>query len=452
MNEVEAIAVGVRALVHGAWGFIADTELTADMMDWMGRAAAGLGKESAWRECPPVELGDRPPVATGSWQMPVKRDPFTVPDAEYHDLIKTILGKIQDLKGAADMTFCFGRQERTFASTDGSFTTQTVYNSFNRMNGPSYFLIQAKNENTYAKYMVPIVNPHGMGYEVFEHEKMLDRLPEWMDKADEALDAEKFDTPGRFEVVFDGHTMAALVSCAGVAMEMDRAIGYEADAAGTSYLAPIDKMLGTKQFPAEVTITANRTLVGGAATVQWDDEGVRPQDFTLVENGKLIDYTTSREFVPEMAGWYKAQGLPAHSRGCAGAENALSVPLVQTPNLQLQPGKKDMSFEDLLAGIDDGLAVMGGDFYPDQQQLNAIGGRDALIYRVKKGKLAGPVDDARYIVRMPDLWKDLVALGGEKSVQTRGFTIQKGQPGQSTVHSVQAPAARFQHVAVRGLS
>jgi TldD protein len=128
------------------------------------------------------------------------------------------------------------------------------------------------------------------------------------------------------------------------------------------------------------------------------------------------------------------------------------VPLVQTPNLRLQPGKKDMSFEELLAGIDDGMAVMGGDFHPDQQELNALGGRDVLIYRVKKGKLAGVVDKVRYIVRMPDLWKNLVALGGEKSVQTRGFTARKGQPRQFVAHSVQAPAARFQNVVFRGLS
>jgi TldD protein len=129
----------------------------------------------------------------------------------------------------------------------------------------------------------------------------------------------------------------------------------------------------------------------------------------------------------------------------------MSPPMVQTPNLRLQPGKKNMSFEELLTGIDDGLAVIGGDFNPDQQQLNAMGGKDALIYRVKKGKLNGLVKDARYIVRMPDLWKNLVALGGEKSVETQGFTVHKGQPEQSLVHSVQAPAARFQNVIVRNL-
>jgi TldD protein len=300
-------------------------------------------------------------------------------------------------------------------------------------------------------YDVPIISPTGRGYEVFEQEKIFDRLPEWMAKADEAFDAKKFDTPGRFEVVFDGHTMAALVNMMGASLEADRAMGYEANNEGTSYLSPMEKVLGTRQFPAEVTITANRTMAGGAATVQWDDEGVKPQDYTMVDNGKLMDYATSREFVPELAGWYKAQGLSVRSRGCAGAQNALTVPLVQTPNLQLQPGKKEMSFDDLLAGIDDGIAVMGGDFSADQQQLNALGGRDAQIYKVTKGKLDGLVSKARYIVRIPDLWKNLVALGGEKSVETLGFTARKGQPEQHAVHSVQSPAARFQNVVVRGL-
>jgi TldD protein len=456
-REAERIAAGVRALSRGAWGFMADTELTPDMMDWLGRTAADLGKASAWPQRAPIELGARPPVAMGNWQMLVARDPFTVSDAEHQDLLRSILDAIEGQSAAGNIMLNYGRQERTFASSDGAFTTQTVYNTFSDTpNNESCITIVAPDKNrrnTQGKaYYVPLISPRGDGFEFFQRERIVERIPEWVAIASDAASAEALESPGRFEVVFDAYAMAGLVNTLGAALEVDRALGYEANASGTSYLSPLHTVLGTHPLPAGVTVSANRAQVGGAATVQWDDEGVAPQKYTLVNNGMLVDYATSREFVSEMSGWYQAHGQTIQSRGCAASESALSVPLVQTPNLQLHPGTKDMSFEELLVGIDDGIAVLGGDISTDQQQLNIMGGRNAVFYTVKKGKLAGPVKDARYMVRMPELWKDLVALGGARSAGTRGFTSHKGQPAQLTTHSVQAVAGRFRNVVVRSIA
>ena len=59
----------------------------------------------------------------------------------------------------------------------------------------------------------------------------------------------------------------------GHATELDRALGYEANYAGTSF-ATSDK-LGTLQYGSPVmNVTGDRTVEHGLATVGYDDEGV----------------------------------------------------------------------------------------------------------------------------------------------------------------------------------
>lgn len=62
----------------------------------------------------------------------------------------------------------------------------------------------------------------------------------------------------------------------GHATEYDRAIGYEAAYAGTSFATP-DK-LGTMRYGSPVmNVTADRTVPYGLASIGYDDEGWRPR-------------------------------------------------------------------------------------------------------------------------------------------------------------------------------
>jgi predicted Zn-dependent protease len=125
----------------------------------------------------------------------------------------------------------------------------------------------------------------------------------------------------------------------------------------------------------------------------------------------------------------------------------MTIPIIHSPNLALQPGRDNKSFMDLVAGIDDGIAFLGGRVLMDHQQLNGQGFGE-MVYRIKKGKLAGTLAGTAYLLRSPDLWKDLVALGGAGTSVTRGIGDEKGQPRQETAHSVTAVAAHFKNVRV----
>src|SRR5207244_3107003 len=80
--------------------------------------------------------------------------------------------------------------------------------------------------------------------------------------------------------------------------ELDRALGYEANFAGTSF-ATVDK-LGKYRYGAPiVNLFADRTQVGALATTGYDDDGVAAARWDLVRRGIFVGYQTTRE----QAGW-----------------------------------------------------------------------------------------------------------------------------------------------------
>ena len=79
----------------------------------------------------------------------------------------------------------------------------------------------------------------------------------------------------------------------GHATELDRALGYEANYAGTSF-ATYDK-LNTLQYGSPVmNVTGDRTVEHGLATIGYDDEGVQTQSWDIVRDGVLVGYQLDR--------------------------------------------------------------------------------------------------------------------------------------------------------------
>lgn len=445
--ENESIAVGVRALASGAWGFTSGADWTIAAMEKLGTEAAGQAKGNAWAGVSPIELSPLKGSPKGNWKMPVKRDPFDVSVEEKLDFIKSAEAYAATFRhGGASSIIEFERQVKVFASSEGAFFTQTTYNT---LGGRSGFSVGVRDPLTGRNAGLPVefVSPTGTGYEIFEDSKLLDQIPRLYEESLRMLKSEPI-IPSRYELVMDGFALAPIVNeTIAQALEVDRAIGYEANAGGTSYLAPLEDVLGKPFGPKFLSITANRSQALGAATVKWDDDGVEPSDFDLVRNGEVVGYSTTREHAHNMKSWNDSKGLPTQSNGCAGAQDGLFVPIVQTPNVRMQPGAEDKSFLDLVAGVEDGIAVRGGTANTDFQKLNGQG-MPAIMYRIRKGKLAEVVHGGGYWFRGPELWKDLLAIGGKSSLCSRGVTSEKGQPVQNSVNTVEAVAAHFKNIRV----
>jgi TldD protein len=120
------------------------------------------------------------------------------------------------------------------------------------------------------------------------------------------------------------------------------------------------------------------------------------------------------------------------------------------PNVNLLPNpERDVSFEELLDGVERGIVIEGrGSYSIDQQRYNAqFGGQ--LCLEVRNGRIVGHLKDVAYQIRTPEFWNSLDLLGGESTYQLGGtFNDGKGQPSQSNAVSHGCPAARFRGVTV----
>ena len=102
-------------------------------------------------------------------------------------------------------------------------------------------------------------------------------------------------TPGEKDLVLmPSHLWLTIHESLGHSTELDRALGYEANYAGTSFLTP-DKM-GKQRIGSDlVNVWGDRTNERGLATVGYDDDGVKTTRFPIIEKGIFKHYQTIRD-------------------------------------------------------------------------------------------------------------------------------------------------------------
>jgi TldD protein len=444
-NETQGF--GVRTLVNGAWGFAASRDISRDEIARVARQAALQARANSGTLVRPVVLAPVTPTPDGVWRTPIEIDPFSVP---VEDKVGVLLAaNAAALKAGGrfvNSSMFFLREEKTFASTDGSYIVQTIYRTQPSMtvtavsSDMSDFQTRQSNE----------IAPMGRGYEHVRDAQLVENAPRWAAEAVQKLTAKPVDV-GRYDLVLHpSHLWLTIHESVAHPTELDRALGYEANYAGTSFVSPPEAMLGKLKFGSPLmNIRGDRSQPGSLSAVGWDDEGVRPESFDIVRNGIFVDYQTTREQAPFLADYYKQSGRPMRSHGCSYSQTWADVQFQRMPNVSLLPGAKEQSWEDLIAATDRGIAIMGdGSFSIDQQRYNAqFGGQ--LFYEVKGGKIVGMLKDVAYQMRTPEFWGSLDMIGGPKSYHLGGaFNDGKGQPSQSNAVSHGCVPSRFRNVNV----
>ena len=469
--DVELVGVGVRVLGGGYWGFSASAVIAPDEVVRLARDAVALATENAKGAPWAVELGP-PVVATGSWATPVRIDPFTVSIEEKSDFISywkqcaNQMG-LEFSQNGRTSWLSFVRQERVLATSEGVLVTQTLYES-----GGRFIMVSGGGlagalglDGGGATQDVHDLTMAGAGWERF-----LDAdIPEQFfsgrilhELAAQAAIPHKPSTIGKYALVCDGATMAALVEqTLGLATQLDRALGYEANAGGTSWIDDPLALVGRAQVTAPLlTLTADRSMPQALATVKWDDEGVEPEPFTLIQDGVLVDFQTMREQAAWLAPYYQQHGLPVRSHGCAAAESAHVIPLQRQPNLTLAASAKatTVGVADLVADVTDGILVERGAVYEVDSQART-GLLLGAMREIKNGRLGKALDGGAVLFDSAQFWKSVAAVGGPATRGELGWSpngninqvigdndgrflqLRKGEPPQSTSHTVWAVAA-----------
>ena len=445
--DTDSIGAGIRALVDGTWGFGATKILTKDGVAAAAREAVAIAKANRIARDRPVQLAPVEAYPNATWKSDYKIDPFTIPIEQRADLLLKANAEAMKVKGVrfVNSGLLFVKEDRNFASTEGSVISQTII----RTSIP--FAITAVSADfSDFQTRTNVVTPAGRGWEYVLEQDIVGNAGKWAEEAVQKLTAKSVEV-GRYDLVLHpSHLWLTIHESIAHPTELDRAMGYEANYAGTSFVAPPQSVLGKLKYgPEFMNIQGDRSQPGGCATIGWDDEGVKPEDFMIIKNGVMNDYQTTREQANWLKWWYDANKLPTRSHGCSNADNWGSVQFQRMPNVSLLPGEKDISWDDIIAATDRGIAIVGdGSFSIDQQRYNAqFGGQ--VFHEIKGGKIVGVLKDVAYQIRTPDFWNSMDMIGGKKSYQFgSAFNDGKGQPGQSNAVSHGCVPSRFRNINV----
>jgi TldD protein len=444
VGDVDTFGLGVRTLVDGAWGFAATSTLTKDSIATVTRLALEQSKANRASQLRPVVLAPTPGNQIGEWKSPIQTDPYSVSIPEKVALLLAANEAAAKVKGVRNVvsSMFFLREEKTLMTSDGSYIVQTIYRT-----APSMSITAVSSDFTdFQTRQSNEIPPMGLGYEHVLAAKLGENATRWANDAVEKLSAKPVE-PGRYDLLLHPSNLWLTVhEVIAHPTELDRALGFEANYAGTSFVAPPQDVLGKLKFGASIlNIYGDREQPGSLGAIGWDDEAVKPVKFDIVRDGVFVDYQTTREQATMLADYYRSKGKPVRSYGCSYAQSWADVQFQRMPNVSMEPGKNDDTWESMIAGMDRGIAIVGdGSFSIDQQRYNGqFAGQ--VFYEVRRGKIVGMLKDVAYQFRTPEFWGSLKALGGPRSYHLGGaFGDAKGQPGQSNSVSHGCVPALFQ--------
>jgi TldD protein len=444
LSDNESFGIGVRVLAGGAWGFVASSDLSRAEVQRVARAAVEQARANRRGQRRSVVLSPADPVPDGRWTSPARIDPWTVSLERKVDLLLRANAEALRVRGArfVSSSMFFVKDERHYANTDGTFTAQTLF----RSNPGLSVTAVAPDASDFQSRDSDEVQPMGLGYEHVETADLAGNAPRWAEEAVQKLSARSVE-PDLYDLVLDPTNLWLTIhESVGHPTELDRAMGYEANYAGTSFLSPPSAVINRFRFGSElVSFQADRRQEGALATIGWDDDGVPSDQWLIVDHGVFKDYQTTRDQVE----WIADLTGVRHSHGCSYAQTWADVQFQRMPNVSLLPGERELTTEDVIAATDRGIYIKGrGAYSIDQQRYNFQFGGQAF-WEIRGGRLVGMLKDVTYQARTPEFWRSLDLLGGPRSYLLGGsFGDAKGQPSQSNAVSHGCPAARFRGVRV----
>jgi TldD protein len=427
----ESYGVGIRVIHGGAWGFAASSRVEPAEAERVALLAVDIAKANARVVKRPVVLA---PVKghVDVWQTPLSKDPFKIPLEDKAELLLAVNEAALKVKGVkfCQSSFNGSSEWKVLATSDGAYLEQSVTRV-----GPSFSVTAVdadSGEFVSRAYELP---PRQAGWEYVEGSSLLADAPKVAEDALEKLGASSVEPGKRDLILAPSNLWLTIHESVGHPTELDRAMGYEANFAGTSF-ATVDKLGKLKFASPRVTLYADKTTPGGLATCGYDDEGVKTQRWDIVKDGLFVGYQTTRE----QAAWIG----DSESRGTSYAQDFKSFPFQRMPNLSLAPGADDVGVKDLIASTDDGIYITGqGSWSIDQQRYNfQFGGQ--MFYEVKGGKITRALKDVAYQANSLEFWRSCAAVGGQREWELHGAMDDgKGEPPQSNAVSHGCPPAKF---------
>jgi TldD protein len=436
--ETSSFGFGVRVVHSGSWGFAAAPTVTKEAIARAAADAVAMAKANAAIQRRPVQLAPVP-AHRDRYVTPHKRDPFDIPVQEQLAFLQGVHDAAAKVKGVRTMNsgLVFRTEDKYFASSEGSSIQQWILQT-----APTFTATAVDFASRKSKSRSFQVRPVTAGYEHVEGSGMLERAEQLANEAVEHLAAPSVEPGVKDLILMPSHLGLTIHESIGHSTELDRALGYEANFAGTSFLAPPADKMGKFVFGSKiVNVVGDRTLPQAMSTVGYDDDGVKATRWHIIKDGVFMAYQTIRDQA-HLVG-------EKESRGCCYADSFDSIPFQRMPNVWLEPGADGTSLDDLIAQVEDGVLIDGrGSYSIDQQRYNFQFGGDAF-WEIKNGKKGRMLADVAYQSRTQDFWNSCAAIADQSHWENVGLTNDgKGQPSQTNAMSHGCAPTLFRRINV----
>lgn len=432
----EDIGIGIRVLKNGRWGFSSTPILTKESIHATCEDAINIAQSTTGINQFPIILTKDTPIQ-GKFSTKVEKDPFKV---SLEDKVN-LLYKINEITSANQLIrktigyLYFRKFNQIFLSTEGADLENDICMS------SAMFEVTSVDKGDFQSRRYQEF-PKTVGWEWIEEQDLLSHAERVAEEAVIKLRAPKAPAGKKDLILLPSHLVLTIHESVGHPTELDRALGWEANFAGTSF-ATTDKR-GNFQYGSElVNFRADNSLPQGLATWGWDDDGVQGKSWDIVRNGVFANYGTTRDVAHYIG--------DNESMGCNRADSYSSQPINRIPNLSLMPGEDKMSLDDLIADTNDGILIDGrGSFSIDQRRYNFQFGGD-FFHEIKNGKIVGPLRDVTYQAITPHFWKSMDAICDKSEWIPYGvMNCGKGEPMQVAQMTHGSAPARFRNIDVGG--
>jgi TldD protein len=436
VTDRQSFGFGVRVIANGQWGFAASPLVTPEEISRITREAVTVAKANSALQAEPVQLAPTK-AYTDRWVSPHDVDPFSVSVGEKLELIHnaTVTIKKNPKVLMAYGMLGFHAEDKYFASTEGSSIQQYIVQVYPYLTASAVdFEKGISRERSYQ------VAPLATGWEYVPKMNLGENAARVASEAVEHLMAPPVKPGKKDLVLLPSHLCLTIHETLGHSTELDRALGYEANFAGTSFLTP-DKVGKFRVGSDLINVFGDRTTEYGLSTVKYDDDGVATTKFPIFEKGVFVHYQTIRD---------QAHLIGENtSRGCCYADSWSSVPFQRMPNVWLQAGPRGVTIDSLISGVDDGILIEGtGSWSIDQQRYNFQFGGDAF-WEIKGGKKGNMISRVAYQGRTPDFWQACDGIADQSYWQQYGLPNDgKGEPEQTNAMSHGCSPTRFRQINV----
>lgn len=443
-SDGATVGFAVRVVHDGTWGFAAGVDLTVDEAVRVATEAVAMAKVARPLNSEPVELADEPVHADATWVSAYAADPFAIDPTDRVERVGGLCRTLFAAEGVNHVDGMFGAvmENKFYADTAGTSTTQQRVRVICR--------IEATQVDPAGGFetMRTIAPPAGRGWEwmvggpgagCWGWDAEIELIPSLLAEKAKASSVE----PGRYDLVIDPSNLWLTIhESVGHATELDRALGYEAAYAGTSF-ATLDKLESLRYGSPAMTVTGDRTAPHGLASIGFDDEGVQCGRWDIVRGGVLVGYQLDRRMAAQNA---TVLGVD-RSNGCAFADSPGHVPIQRMANVSLLPAPGGPTTEELISRVDRGIYVVGDRSWSIDMQRYNFQFTGQRFYEIRKGRITGQLRDVAYQATTTDFWGSLEAVGGPSTYVLGGaFNCGKGQPGQVAAVSHGCPSALFRDI------